>query len=203
MLPLDLNHLSMLSVSVFFICPCCLAPGDPISIFLIPGDYISMLGCRIGTELMRAFLLPILTPHLSSHHPQLACTSALSSVTVLGLLSRAMSSVSQGPLRILVGLSFLQAEATLLPSLVVVLKARLLPHKAFVTELFCQACWSGLTVVILTPVFLFGHMHVYFWLSLHISPAIIYLNCFLICPLAKKFLQHSIIAMTIIIILSH
>lgn len=66
MLPLDLNHLSMLSVSVFFICPCCMAPGDPISIFLIPGDYISMLDCRIGTELLRAFPLPILTP--ISHH---------------------------------------------------------------------------------------------------------------------------------------
>ena len=54
--------------------------------FLIPGDYIAVLGCRIGTAFMRAFLLPILSVllttvpppphHLSSHHPLLAGTSA-------------------------------------------------------------------------------------------------------------------------------
>lgn len=140
---------------------------------------------------------------ITSPSAGLYCCSLHSHCAGLTLSSSYIQCLLGPTLRILVRLSFLQVEATLLPSFVVVLKARLLLHKAFVTELFCQAWWSGLTVVILTSAFLFGHMHVYFLLSLHIDPTIIYLNCFLICLLAKKFLQHSIIAMTIIIILSH
>lgn len=124
---------------------------------------------------------------ITSPSAGLSCCSLHSHCAGLTLPSSYIQYLSEPTLRILVRLKFLQAEATSLPSLVV-LKARLLLHKAFVTELFCQAWWSGLTVVILTSAFLFGHMHVYFLLSLHISPAIIYFNCFLICLLAKKIL---------------
>lgn len=42
-----------------------------MSIFLIPGDYIAVLGCRIGTALMRALLLPILSVLLTTLPPPL------------------------------------------------------------------------------------------------------------------------------------
>lgn len=60
----------MLSVSVSFICPSCQGPGDPVAIFSLPGGYIVMLGCMIGTRLVRAFLLPISSMLLApiSHH---------------------------------------------------------------------------------------------------------------------------------------
>ena len=72
-------------------------------------------------------------------------------------------------------------------------------------ESFGQAWWSRVTIGILTPKYLFGHMRTYFLLSLHTGPAVtvVYLSCFLICLLAKKkkkFLQPSIITMTVIII---
>lgn len=72
-------------------------------------------------------------------------------------------------------------------------------------EPFGQAWWLRVTVGILTPEYLFGHMQAYFLLSLHTGPAVtvVYLSCFLICLLGKKkkFLQPSIITMTVIIIL--
>lgn len=58
MLPLNLSHLHGVSFCPLHL-PCCQAPGDPISIFLIPGDYIAIHGGGIGTKLRRALLLPI------------------------------------------------------------------------------------------------------------------------------------------------
>lgn len=156
-MPLDVNHLSMLSVSIFFICPCCLAPGDPISIFLIPGDYIAMLGCRTGTKLMRAFLLPILT-HISHHITLCWLVLLFSPQSPCWPYSPDIQRPSIPAPKALVRLSLLQVQAALLPSSVVVLEAAVAAQSPFVTEPVCQAWW---TVIILIPAFLFAHVHTY------------------------------------------
>ena len=129
--PRDCSHLSIMLVSLFLVCPCCLAPGDPISIFLIPGDYIAMLGCRIGTKLKRAFLPPILTPHLTAHHSLLAYTPALSTVAMLAFLPVLLhlASLRAHP----PGSGWTQPPADpgcLLPSPVAAVEARPLLHRA-------------------------------------------------------------------------
>lgn len=155
-LPLDVNHLSMLSVSVFFICLCCLVPEDPISIFLIPGDYIVMLGCRIGTKLKRAFRLPILT--CISHHITLCWPVLL--LSPQSLPRAPTSSISQCPL------SRLWSDSTSfrpwLPYCPCLWWLRRLGHcctKPLCDRALLPSWWSGLTVVVVTPAFLFGHMH--------------------------------------------
>ena len=205
----------MLSVSVLFICPCCQAPGDPISIFSIPGDYIAMLGCRIGTKHMRTFLLPMLSmlltpppPAPNSHHiTHCRLVLLLAPVAMLALLPRApASSISQCPLsRLRLNSASFRPR---LPSALACVGSRgsaIAVQSFFVIEPLGQAWGSRLTVGVLTPAYLLEHTHTYFLLSSHISPAItvVYLICFLIYLLAKKSLQHSVITTTIIIILSH
>lgn len=161
----------MLSVSIFFICPCCQAPGDPISIFLIPGDYIAMLGCRTGTKLMRAFLLPILT-HLSHHitlcwlvllfSPQSPCWPY--SPELLQPVSLDPRSQDFGQTQppsgsgCLIALIYSSSGGKAIAA-----------QSPFVTEPFGQAWW---TVIVLIPAFLFAHMHTYILWSLCICPAI-------------------------------
>lgn len=178
-------------------------PGDPTSILLIPGDYTQYLAARLAQssgERVCCQLSAFFSPPPRPHHITLCwLTLLLSPGHCAGLTPPVPAPASQRPLSRLWRDSV--ARGPRLPYCLGCADSRgraSATQSLLVTAPFTQAWWPGLTVGIWTPAYLF-------LASLHISPVIpvTYLDCFLICLLAKNSPLHHVIVMIIIIMLSH
>ena len=152
-----------------------------ISIFLIPGDYIAVLGCRTGTTFMRDFSLPDLSMLLNTPRPPSLVISPFAGLYFCTLWS----------------LCWLHSPELLQPAPPSVLQSHSAPFRPrlpyyprlcglwqpgcparclFVTEPFGQAWWSRLTVGIFdTCILIWTHADLFFVVITHRS----YNHCYI------------------------